>query len=1084
MVYLLFFFAFQLLTQENVQWKSLSFPGDKPYIIDSRNASFTAIKSQNQSLYVTKDLENWSLINAPESQVYLINYFIAGDNEIWALSISNDYSTTTFVYRNYTWLPVKLSSDLPLHEFSKSETSNIAIGGDDANLFVKAQQKDSWEKIQTPFKSHITELNWLGDSLWVGVRNEGVFSYRNDVWTSYSVHGNVNYDILFIGEVSPSGRISFLSSTGHYYVFDSENRVFLEQQGLVQATSNTLGSSLVNSDSLGLLIADQNGYYRLPNSMRFNRIPQAGHIQSVGLSHTKKWVVTDKMGGVYVEQERKPVFFSTLKFRNDLMHVPNVSDLMMIQANLKNPENVDWIFWGKEFYTQLHIYTKTEIEYADYTSLIWPTSAIESFDFLIPIDVDNDGDDELLTVNESPTEIELKLFYNFLGKLSEREHFSISTKDLKSIRDVEIYDWNNDGLNDVILVSHYSNGLREGGLFLFKNSWGFLFKNEPKRIPNTEGWLNTVLIEDVNLDGKEDLYIGNSWREDQLFLGPFLDEKYELKNGIYLPEKSNSYYAYWVNLDENPEKELVRFTNKNGYEVLRLGSEKDFLVDTLFSKSLRFIDSGTLIFTDLDNDSRMDVLVGNIETKRSKVLLNTGNRFVEKPDYFDIYPLESPLLYPIDIDHDNDMDILLTHHGETELVLNQSIIKPSSESEIVGNQRFAKYKLSNGSVGLAKWTLAQILYIGTTIWFYLYVLEAVITLLLMLIAIKIGLKRFNWPLAWVVVLILIDSGAFWLTLVYTAEFSKELSYFIPGLVSAVGMYFPFVFSLNPGFINKKQQKASQEKALFEVLMRYSHGAWSSSLINRLIMLLKNTDELQNQDYQERIQARYEQFKSIMIPELENVHLLATGADIDMNLVQALENAISDYKVVEYSSFINEPEDVVWKLNQIKSAVKEIRKKVWERNSTNLEALIDANFMDWKTKCEENDIHFTIEMKLKDAIILLIPAATLLSILDNLIQNAIRAIQKNRTENTRELTIRIFKKAPKWRIEISDTGCGISGENFGKVFESGFSEFESTGLGLYQARQELKQFGGRIDVQSSVLNKRTVFEMELLEVDSK
>jgi two-component system sensor histidine kinase FlrB len=63
------------------------------------------------------------------------------------------------------------------------------------------------------------------------------------------------------------------------------------------------------------------------------------------------------------------------------------------------------------------------------------------------------------------------------------------------------------------------------------------------------------------------------------------------------------------------------------------------------------------------------------------------------------------------------------------------------------------------------------------------------------------------------------------------------------------------------------------------------------------------------------------------------------------------------------------------------------------------------------------------------------------------------------------------------IECSDTGCGISPENLGHIFEAGFTTGrQSPGLGLAVCQRLVAQHRGNISVQSE-LGKGTTFRME-------
>jgi signal transduction histidine kinase len=65
-----------------------------------------------------------------------------------------------------------------------------------------------------------------------------------------------------------------------------------------------------------------------------------------------------------------------------------------------------------------------------------------------------------------------------------------------------------------------------------------------------------------------------------------------------------------------------------------------------------------------------------------------------------------------------------------------------------------------------------------------------------------------------------------------------------------------------------------------------------------------------------------------------------------------------------------------------------------------------------------------------------------------------------------------------KIEISDTGGGITEENLNKIFEPYFSTKETgTGLGLAIVKKIIDDHNGAIDVESA-LNEGTKFTVKL------
>ncbi|MDY7232948.1 trifunctional serine/threonine-protein kinase/ATP-binding protein/sensor histidine kinase [Hyalangium rubrum] len=102
----------------------------------------------------------------------------------------------------------------------------------------------------------------------------------------------------------------------------------------------------------------------------------------------------------------------------------------------------------------------------------------------------------------------------------------------------------------------------------------------------------------------------------------------------------------------------------------------------------------------------------------------------------------------------------------------------------------------------------------------------------------------------------------------------------------------------------------------------------------------------------------------------------------------------------------------------------------------------------------------------------------LQILINLITNA-RSAMSEQSEGQRHLTVRLEAQGNTARIQVVDTGKGISEEHRGRLFSQGFTtREEGQGLGLYSSAQTAKSLGGRLSLESEGPGKGATATLEL------
>lgn len=97
----------------------------------------------------------------------------------------------------------------------------------------------------------------------------------------------------------------------------------------------------------------------------------------------------------------------------------------------------------------------------------------------------------------------------------------------------------------------------------------------------------------------------------------------------------------------------------------------------------------------------------------------------------------------------------------------------------------------------------------------------------------------------------------------------------------------------------------------------------------------------------------------------------------------------------------------------------------------------------------------------------LPPELLVTIIGNLIENSFEAMNEQEDyESQRELLFGIYSRPSAVLITTDDTGVGISEQNLERIFENGYStKGEGRGTGLYQVKEMVERFGGKITVES-------------------
>jgi len=144
--------------------------------------------------------------------------------------------------------------------------------------------------------------------------------------------------------------------------------------------------------------------------------------------------------------------------------------------------------------------------------------------------------------------------------------------------------------------------------------------------------------------------------------------------------------------------------------------------------------------------------------------------------------------------------------------------------------------------------------------------------------------------------------------------------------------------------------------------------------------------------------------------------------------------------------------------------------IFQPTSVNLETVVREVYFMLERKLVDVDLVVDADPDVPD---ILADEGQMKQVFMNLIKNAGEAMPDGGT-----LTVRTRREGPMLRVEVADTGCGISPENQARLFHEFFTTKErGYGLGLHIVHTIVQRHGGTIEVESEA-GQGTTFILRL------
>jgi len=200
---------------------------------------------------------------------------------------------------------------------------------------------------------------------------------------------------------------------------------------------------------------------------------------------------------------------------------------------------------------------------------------------------------------------------------------------------------------------------------------------------------------------------------------------------------------------------------------------------------------------------------------------------------------------------------------------------------------------------------------------------------------------------------------------------------------------------------------------------------------------------------------------------ETAHQLGTPISSLMGWTQYLsEQKIDEMVVSDMQKDIDRLNVITDRFSKIGSEVK--------LEESDIEVTINNIITYLKTRISDK-INIELATEKKKELIIRHNSALIEWVIENIVKNAIDAMK-----GKGDLKIKISQKNKSIQIDISDSGCGMSGKEFKTIFKPGYTtKKRGWGLGLALALRIIKDYhNGEIFVLKSELNKGTIFRIIL------
>ena len=595
------------------------------------------------------------------------------DSNFLMMLWDKEWRTHFFKFTGKSWLKLPFIHPYPIQKFIKYNNKVNYIIGNFGSLLK--YERDSITIIKTPIEEHlISAVAESKDVVWIGTQGNGIFRYDGKNFKPYKIKDQAK---TWISAIWISEKKNIYVQTHHNEIYTLKNDTFIQ-------VDNSNDSIPHLPDKFGFILYTSNDQ-KYPSTSFY--IPKEKDISSICRLKDNTYIFSSTSGKLFTGKECNQLFFYDLASSFGVAGDARNQVLTAAFRDLNGDNQPELFMLNFDYTKSLKVFlNEKDHKFTEITALTGLNSLAEKSASFYVTDINEDGKLDIVFVNLIDGRCQLlttELKNDYFFSLKQIIDFSPVYNVVAPIN-IRFTDFDLDGDLDLNIVRYYGDDLLHGSSFFLENkSWGN-FVLAGKKFNDLDSCNTQSIFADFDGNGKNDWFVSNKWRKDQLLLNR--NGRWAATNFSNLTfdtlKYMNTVGSTTIDYDVDGDLDLLLITEEQTIRILKNDGKANFsdVTDSLippaiFEEGIKAEFKHILNTADFNNDGYPDIFltIFNHRLSQNFLLLNRNALYFEDVTEFAGVKLPySSGVICADVDDDGDIDIFGFGNGLNNLWINMT----------------------------------------------------------------------------------------------------------------------------------------------------------------------------------------------------------------------------------------------------------------------------------------------------------------------------------------------------------------------------------------------------------------------------